>query len=111
MPEIPLKPQHHLVLLLLAQEPVHGLELLERLEQRSGGAIRLNAGSLYRLIGQLAEEGLIEPLDPVLPPGGPGAPRKRYRVTDAGRSLLREEARRQSAWLELARSLDLAPGS
>ena len=111
MTEPPLKPQQHLVLLLLAQEPVHGLELLERLERRSGGAIRLNAGSLYRLIGQLAEDGLIEPLEPVLPPSGQGAPRKRYQVTDAGRSLLREEARRQSDWLELARALDLAPES
>jgi DNA-binding PadR family transcriptional regulator len=108
MTELPLKPQPHLVLLLLAEEPVHGLELLERLETRSRGAIRLNAGSLYRLIAQLAEDRLIEPLDPVSP-DGPGAPRKRYRVTARGRALLREEARRQSEWLELARNLDLAP--
>lgn len=111
MPETPLKPPIHLALLLLAQEPIHGLELLERLEQRSRGAIRLNAGSLYRLIGQLVQDGLIEPLQPVQPPGGQGAPRKRYRVTAAGSALLREEARRQSEWLEMARSLDLAPRS
>lgn len=108
MPETPLKPPHHLVLLLLAEEPVHGLELLRRLEERSHGAITLNAGSLYRLIGQLADEGLLEPLEPVQPPGGQGAPRKRYRVTDTGRGLLREEARRQREWLELARGLGLA---
>ena len=47
----PLKPTQHLILLLLAEESTYGVELLIRLEQRSRGAIRLNAGSLYRLIG------------------------------------------------------------
>jgi DNA-binding PadR family transcriptional regulator len=98
-----------LTLLLLAQEPVHGLELLERLEHHSRGAIQLNAGSLYRLIAQLVEDGSIEPLDPEPSPAGQGAPRKRYQVTAAGRALLREESRRQAEWLELARELDLAP--
>ncbi|NIP93801.1 MAG: hypothetical protein GWO24_10215, partial [Akkermansiaceae bacterium] len=49
----PLKPVHHMILLLLAEEPTYGVELLQRLEKRSGGGIRLNAGSLYRTIANL----------------------------------------------------------
>ena len=49
-PEQPLKPAQHLILLLLAEESTYGVALMERLDERSGGAIRLNAGSLYRTI-------------------------------------------------------------
>jgi len=104
---LPLKAVHHLALLILAQEPTYGVVLMERLEERSGGAIRLNAGSLYRTIGSLVEDGLVEPLEEVANPAGIGAPRKTYAVTDAGRAVLRAEALRQEDLLEMARSLDL----
>ena len=55
--DAPLKPAQHLILLILAEEPTYGVELLERLEERSRGTIRLNAGSLYRVIAQLVEPG------------------------------------------------------
>ena len=103
----PLKPTHHLILLLLAEEPTYGLELMERLEDRSGGAIRLNAGSLYRTIGSLVEDGLVEPLDEESRPDGAGAPRKLYATTQRGLAALRAEARRQMDLLEAARALDL----
>ena len=80
----PLKPAHHLILLLLAEEPTHGVELLDRLDARSRGAICLNAGSLYRMIAQLVDGGLLEPLDVAVPPGAQGAPRKRYAVAITG---------------------------
>ncbi len=103
---LPLKPRRHLALLLLAEEPTYGIALMERLEARSGGRIRLNAGSLYRMIGGLVDDGLVEPLEEVA--AGVGAPRKHYGVTHLGRSVLRAEARRQADLLELARGLDLA---
>lgn len=104
---LPLKAVQHLTLLLLAQRPTYGVELLDRLEERSGGQIRLNAGSLYRLIAQLVADGLVEPIEEVAPSGGPGAPRKLYGVTDLGRAVLRAEAERQAGLLEMARALDL----
>jgi DNA-binding PadR family transcriptional regulator len=103
----PLKPNHHLILLLLAEEPTYGVELLQRLDRRSGGAIRLNAGSLYRTIGNLVDAGLVEPLDEASGAEGMGAPRKVYRVTPHGLAALRAEARRQESLLEAARALDL----
>lgn len=103
----PLKAAHHLTLLLLAQEPTYGVELLERLEASSNGAIRLNAGSLYRLIAQLVDAGLVEPVEERANPAGVGAPRKLYGVTERGRSALRAEAERQAGLVEMARNLDL----
>lgn len=108
---LPLKAVHHLVLLLLAEEPTYGVELLERLEERSEGRVRLNAGSLYRTIAHLTDEGLIEHADEVVPPGGRGAPRKIYRPTELGLAVLRAETRRQAGLVEAARSLDLAGGT
>lgn len=106
-PAGPLKPVHHLILLLLAEEPTFGVELLRRLEERSGRAIRLNAGSLYRTIGNLVDEGLAEPLEAASGPDGVGAPRKVYGVTNRGMAALRAEARRQAELVEAARALDL----
>jgi DNA-binding PadR family transcriptional regulator len=103
----PLKPVHHMILLLLAEEPTYGVALMERLEERSGGGIRLNAGSLYRTLANLVDEGLVEPHRESSPPDGAGAPRKLYRVTHPGTAALRAEARRQVALVEVARALDL----
>lgn len=103
----PLKPPQHLILLILAEEPTYGVELLERLDTRSRGAIRLNAGSLYRVIAQLVDDGLIESVRSAPRAGDVGAPRKTYGVTEAGRDLLRGEAVRQAEMLEMARRLDL----
>ncbi len=103
----PLKPTHHIVLLLLAEEPTYGVALLERLEERTAGAISLNAGSLYRTIAVLVSDGLVQPLEENSRPDGAGAPRKLYGITERGMVALRAEASRQAELLEMARELDL----
>jgi DNA-binding PadR family transcriptional regulator len=102
----PLKPVHHLILLLLAEAPTYGVELMERIDERSGGAVRLNPGSLYRTIAKLVEDGLVEPLE-YSGLEGAAPPRKVYRVTPRALSALRSEATRQAALLDAARALDL----
>ena len=104
---LPLKPVTYLTLLILAQEPTYGVLLLEQLEERSGGAIRLNAGSLYRTIAALVDAGLRAPSEEAPRAGSVGAPRKVYFVTELGRTVLRAEVERQSALLDMARDLDL----
>jgi PadR family transcriptional regulator len=103
----PLKPAHHLILLLLAEEATYGVALLDRIDARSGGVIRLNAGSLYRTIASLVGDGLIAPLEGASRPDGAGAPRKLYATTEEGLAALRVEARRQADLLDAARALDL----
>lgn len=106
-PTAPLKPVHYLILLLLAEEPTYGVELMERLERRSEAGIRLNAGSLYRTLASLVDDGLVRPLGDQTPVEGVGAPRKIYGASDRGLEALRVEARRQAALLESVRALDL----
>jgi len=100
---LPLKPRVHLTLLLLAERPRHGYDLLGALEERSDGAIRLNAGSFYRLIHRLAEDGLVERVPTPEDEESGGAERKTYGLTELGLEALRAEVRRQEALLDLAR--------
>lgn len=100
---LPLKPRVYLTLLLLAESPRHGYDLLGALEERSDGAIQLNAGSFYRLIHRLAEDGLVERVETPDDEASGGAERKTYGLTDLGLETLRAEARRQETLLELAR--------
>lgn len=99
----PLKPRVYLTLLLLAERPRHGYDLLGALEQHSGGSLRLNAGSFYRLIHRLAEEGLVQRVRAGEEADAHGGERKVYGLTDLGKETLRAEVRRQEGLLELAR--------
>ncbi|SEB52459.1 Transcriptional regulator PadR-like family protein [Paramicrobacterium humi] len=65
------------VLALLAIEPMHGYQIMHEIEERSGGAWKPSAGSVYPTLQQLSDEGLItaEELNG----------RKTYSLTDTGR--------------------------
>lgn len=103
----PLKPRIYLMLASMAAGPAHGYELLKEIERRSDGAVSLDPGTLYRHIGQLLDEGLIEETDERPDPRDDDPRRKYYRLTAAGRTALRAEARRMAALVEEARALEL----
>jgi DNA-binding PadR family transcriptional regulator len=65
------------ILLLLAEEPMHGYQLMQAVADRTGGAWRLSPGAVYPTIAQLEDEGLVQ----VSAEGG----RKLVTLTDAGR--------------------------
>src|SRR3954451_19259075 len=65
------------VLALLLERPMHGYEMIQELESRTGGIWRPSPGSVYPTLQLLEDEGLIE----ATAEGG----RKSYRLTDAGR--------------------------
>jgi DNA-binding PadR family transcriptional regulator len=46
------------VLVVLAEQPRHGYEVIQALEERSGGAWRPSAGSIYPTLQLLEDEGL-----------------------------------------------------
>ena len=66
---LPLTPVAFEILLALADGERHGYSILQEVETRSGGAVSLHAGSLYRALARLLESGFIEELaespDPV----------------------------------------------
>jgi len=68
------------LLLLLADEPMHGYQLMQAVAERTGGAWKLSPGAVYPTIAQLEDEGLVR----VSAEGG----RKLATLTEAGREHL-----------------------
>ena len=66
------------LLALLLERPMHGYEMIQELDTRTGGIWRPSPGSVYPTLQLLEDEGLIE----VEATGG----RKRYTLTEAGRT-------------------------
>ena len=66
------------VLALLAERPMHGYQIIQEIEERSGGSWKPSAGSVYPTLQLLADEGLIAAEEA----GG----RKTYTLTEAGRA-------------------------
>jgi DNA-binding PadR family transcriptional regulator len=48
-----------LILAVLTRRPMHGYEVIQELEEQSGGRWRPSAGSVYPTLQQLADEGLV----------------------------------------------------
>ncbi|MFL6099618.1 MAG: PadR family transcriptional regulator [Actinomycetales bacterium] len=69
-------------LLLLADEPMHGYELIQRIQDKSGGVWVPSPGSIYPALQQLEDEGLVafERVEG----------RKTASLTDAGRAYIEE---------------------
>jgi DNA-binding PadR family transcriptional regulator len=66
------------LLVLLAEQPRNGYQLMQEIEQRSDGVWRPSPGSVYPALQQLEDEGLVR-LEP-------GEGRKAYGLTDEGRA-------------------------
>lgn len=100
---LPLTPVAFEVLLALAEGDQHGYAVMLEVERRSGGAIRLHAGSLYRVLNRLLETGLIDELDERPDPENDDQRRRYYRITSLGQAVAREEARRLESQVAAAR--------
>jgi len=97
-----MKPADFHILLALADTPRHGYGIMKEVERESGGAVRLEIGSLYRLLARLLELGWIEDAD--------GDERRRYyRISRPGRRVLKTEAERLAGLVDLVRSRRLLP--
>lgn len=92
------------ILLALVGEDRHGYGIMREVEAQTSGRMRLGPGTLYGSIQTLVEERLIEEVD-AREDGGPGRERRRYyRLTSAGRKLVRSEAERLADLVRVARS-------
>ncbi|HSJ51160.1 MAG TPA: PadR family transcriptional regulator [Actinomycetota bacterium] len=74
------------ILTLLADEPMHGYDVIRRLEERSGGRWRPSPGSVYPTLQLLEDEGLIA--------GEERDGRRVFTLTDAGRVELQDRRER-----------------
>jgi Fe2+ or Zn2+ uptake regulation protein len=78
------------ILKVLAEQPMHGYQIIQELGQRSGGAWRPSAGSVYPTLQLLADEGLIEATET----GG----KKVFSLTEAGKVAVAELAEETAPW-------------
>ena len=90
------------ILKLLAddQEPLHGYEIIRRLEARSQGYFRFKEGLIYPSLHRMEQDGLLE--SQWL--GEPGTRRRKmYTITDNGRHQLEVEMQR---WQTFSQQMD-----
>jgi DNA-binding PadR family transcriptional regulator len=99
---LPLKPADFHILLVLSKEDLHGYGMMQQVEAESDGRVRLEVGSLYRLIARLTDAGLI-----VESGREKNYRRKYYRITKFGERVVRLEARRLVDVVSAARRYNL----
>jgi PadR family transcriptional regulator, regulatory protein PadR len=88
------------LLLLLAERPTHGYELLERLPELLPDE-RIDMGNLYRVLRALEEGGIVRS---EWDADAPGPAKRIYELTDEGRELL-------DSWAEALRAAQDNVGS
>jgi DNA-binding PadR family transcriptional regulator len=91
--------------LSVAEEERHGYAIIQDIEARTGGELRLSAGTLYRSIQRMLEQGLL-----VEPPELGDERRRFYRITPLGLEVARAEARRLAQLVKMARARGLEWG-
>jgi DNA-binding PadR family transcriptional regulator len=75
----------------------------------TGGELKLSAGTLYRSIQRMQEQGLIIETRERPAPELDDERRRYYRITPFGTAVARAEARRLTQLVKLARASGLAP--
>ena len=108
---LPLTPVAFEILLALADEDRHGYSILQEVDTRSGGAVSLHAGTLYRALARLLESDLIEELGKSPDPSNEDERRRYYRLTQRGVSVARAEVERLEGQLAAARTRRLLKGA
>ena len=78
------------VLTLLAEQPMHGYQIIHEIEERSGGSWKPSAGSVYPTLQMLADEDLIIAEES----GG----KKTYSLTAAGRAEAETSGGKSAPW-------------
>jgi DNA-binding PadR family transcriptional regulator len=106
---LPLPPATFHVLVALAGDELHGYAILQDVASRTGGAVQLGAGTLYRSIHRMLEQGLVVESSERPDPAIDDERRRYYRLTPLGAAVARAEASRLAVLVDLARAKGLAP--
>jgi DNA-binding PadR family transcriptional regulator len=78
------------IVALLAEEPMHGYEMIQRLEERTGGRWRPSAGSIYPTLQLLEDEGLVSAEEV--------EGRRVFSLTDEGQKAAEERGDGKAPW-------------
>jgi len=98
-----------LILLALADGPLHGLGIAEEVGRSTGGRLGIGPGTLYTSLRRMLDGGLIEE-SPDRPHPDDDDPRRRYyRITAEGRRRISSDAADLRALLAAARAKGILP--
>lgn len=108
-PPPPLTPAAFQVLLSLAAGQAHGYAVMQFVEHVTAGSVRLGPGTLYRTIGRLLADGLVEEVEGGDPDAPHDARRRYYRLTPQGRQAATVEAAQLQRLVAAATQAGLLP--
>jgi DNA-binding PadR family transcriptional regulator len=97
------------ILMAVADEERHGYAIIQSVEERTGGELRMSAGTLYRSIARMVEQGMLVESRRRPARAIDDERRRYYRITPLGRTVARAEARRLAQLVRLARDQGLVP--
>src|SRR5215213_9745091 len=101
---LPLPPATFHILLALTDEDRHGYAIIQDVESRTDGELRLSAGTLYRSIQRMLEQGLVVEARKRPAPAFDDERRRYYSVTSFGTAVARAEMRRLTQLIRLAKA-------
>lgn len=105
---LPLPPATLHILLAIADGERHGYAIIQDVEVRTDGELRMSAGTLYRSIARMVEQGLISEVAKRRT-AVEDERRRYYRLTPFGTAVARAEVRRLSQLVRDARARGLTP--
>lgn len=106
---LPLPPATFHILTALGDGPMHGYAIIQELAGRTGGEIRMSAGTLYRSIQRMQENGLVVESRRRPAPKDDDERRIYYEITPFGSQVVRAELRRLTRLIKFARAKGFAP--
>ena len=107
---LPLTPTVFHILLALADGQKHGYAIMQEVEARTDGAMRMGPGTLYGSIQRMLKDGLIEETRERAEPAAGEERRRYYRLTGFGQRVMQAEAHRLERLVQLAQSKQVLPG-
>jgi DNA-binding PadR family transcriptional regulator len=110
-PLLPLSPVSFHILLAVSDTDRHGYAIIQDVAARTNGELKLSAGTLYRSIQRMLEQGLILETADRPEPEFDDERRRYYRITPFGQEVARAEARRLVGLVELARMSGFITGN
>ena len=97
------------ILLAVTDEDRHGYAIIQDVEARTDGDLRMSAGTLYRSIQRMLEQGLIVESRKRPAPALDDERRRYYAITPFGIAVARAEMGRLTQLVKLARARGLRP--
>ena len=104
---LPLRSIDFLILLMIAPKERHGYGIMQDVLEHTEGRIELEAGSLYRTIRRLGDQGLLEESSRRPASESDDERRRYYRLTPFGRKVVIAEAERLRSLVRLAEAARL----